>query len=387
MTVEQTFDRSLQIADAHNQVRARLPTFMSLTELITTHALVWCYRHTCFILQSGSACRVPPMTSAHLPAAWLQRKVGTVQGTAKRLQGSGRKGNMQRASSIRTQPHSVRAQRRARGRHLDNQSRRQPHSWVRSSITHRTCSCRSSRPRQRSNDSTSSRCSSREAPIRNNSSGSWAALRSGQPCRVASLASSPVSSRRRPPQIGDHRLHACCQDAVLACCSVCCKTLDLADHFRGSACCRVLDTALHDLQALMAQAQAMVDLAEQFRLQLARQPAEPGSEEVWAPMHLQHSVRMLQAQAQAYASLLRMTFCPKLSYVPSMQTMATDLTDDLVSMGIATPVTKETAGRKYHKELARQVTSLSSALSMHATNADQTMTQHHLQPAMGCAAS
>lgn len=44
--------------------------------------------------------------------------------------------------------------------------------------------------------------------------------------------------------------------------------------------CRVLDTALHDLQALMAQAQAMVDLAEQFRLQLARQPPEPGSPEV-----------------------------------------------------------------------------------------------------------
>ena len=36
--------------------------------------------------------------------------------------------------------------------------------------------------------------------------------------------------------------------------------------------------------------------------------------------------------------------------------MAVDLTDDLVSMGIATPVTKETAGRKYHKKLASQVT-------------------------------
>lgn len=35
--------------------------------------------------------------------------------------------------------------------------------------------------------------------------------------------------------------------------------------------------------------------------------------------------------------------------------MAIDLLDDLVSMGIAAPVTKETAGRKYHKELARQV--------------------------------
>jgi hypothetical protein len=36
----------------------------------------------------------------------------------------------------------------------------------------------------------------------------------------------------------------------------------------------------------MAQAQAMVDLAEQFRLQLARQPLEPGSEEVCILMHL-----------------------------------------------------------------------------------------------------
>ena len=42
----------------------------------------------------------------------------------------------------------------------------------------------------------------------------------------------------------------------------------------STPCCRVLDTALHDLQALMAQAQAMVDLAEQFRLQLARQPPD-----------------------------------------------------------------------------------------------------------------
>lgn len=35
--------------------------------------------------------------------------------------------------------------------------------------------------------------------------------------------------------------------------------------------------------------------------------------------------------------------------------MAIDLTDDLASMGIAIPVTKENAGRKYHRELARQV--------------------------------
>lgn len=153
---------------------------------------------------------------------------------------------------------------------------------------------------------------------------------------------------------------------MLTCCSVCRKRIDLADHFRGSAGCRVLDTALHDLQALMAQAQAMVDLAEQFRLQLARQPAEPGSEEVWAPMHLQHSMRIASGPGTGLCQSVADDVLPQALLVPSMQTMATDLTDDLVSMGIATPVTKETAGRKYHKELARQVTSLSNALSMHA---------------------
>ena len=35
--------------------------------------------------------------------------------------------------------------------------------------------------------------------------------------------------------------------------------------------------------------------------------------------------------------------------------MTTDLSDDLVSMGIAAPVTKETAGKKYYQQLARQV--------------------------------
>lgn len=32
--------------------------------------------------------------------------------------------------------------------------------------------------------------------------------------------------------------------------------------------------------------------------------------------------------------------------------------EELISMGIASPVTKETAGRSYHKELSRQVTIL-----------------------------
>ena len=37
------------------------------------------------------------------------------------------------------------------------------------------------------------------------------------------------------------------------------------------------------------------------------------------------------------------------------QAMAVDLSDDLVSMGIAAPVTKESAGKQYHIQLARQV--------------------------------
>lgn len=44
----------------------------------------------------------------------------------------------------------------------------------------------------------------------------------------------------------------------------------------------MLDSSLVDLQALMAQAQAMVDLAEQFRLQLARAPPESAGQEVRA---------------------------------------------------------------------------------------------------------
>ncbi len=39
------------------------------------------------------------------------------------------------------------------------------------------------------------------------------------------------------------------------------------------------------------------------------------------------------------------------------QALAVDLSDDLVSMGIAAPVTKESAGKQYHTQLARQVDS------------------------------
>mmetsp|Transcript_15225 Transcript_15225/g.45951 ORF Transcript_15225/g.45951 Transcript_15225/m.45951 type:complete len:422 (+) Transcript_15225:178-1443(+) len=84
---------------------------------------------------------------------------------------------------------------------------------------------------------------------------------------------------------------------------------------RVAASDRVMDTALHDLQALMGQAQDMVALAEQFRAALARQPLENADEEV----------------------------------------VANGLAEDLVSMGIAAPVTKEAAGRQYHVRLAREL--------------------------------
>lgn len=79
---------------------------------------------------------------------------------------------------------------------------------------------------------------------------------------------------------------------------------------RAAATDRSLDQAFKDLDALMAQAGEMVALAQRFRGQLL------GGEE--------------DAEARA-------------------------LEADLVAMGIANPVTKDAAGKAYHRELARQV--------------------------------
>lgn len=73
---------------------------------------------------------------------------------------------------------------------------------------------------------------------------------------------------------------------------------------------RTLDEAFQDLRALMAKAQDMVQLAEKFREALASKEAESADVE----MHRQ-----------------------------------------LIEMGIASPVTKDTAGAKYHQQLSRQV--------------------------------
>lgn len=151
-----------------------------------------------------------------------------------------------------------------------------------------------------------------------------------------------------------------------------------------------------DLQALMAQAQAMVDLAEQFRLQLARAPPESAGQEVrarrvfWRQIPARAAVLGISLSAGSvfditvtYHVTLACSRCKPLVccglsihrttsawhglpiaaarlFLVLRQVMSTDLSEDLVSMGIAAPVTKETAGRKYHKELSRQVRSVFS---------------------------
>jgi hypothetical protein len=243
-------------------------------------------------------------------------KASRAPSTVQRFQNFNQWDKMSRGPSMTTQPRFIRAQLWAHGGRPDMQSRRQPHSWDHSSANQPMCRRRSSRTRQCSRSSNGS-CSY-EATSRHVSNNSWAALRSGQQHIVASLASSPVSSRKQPPQIGDCCSHARWQDAVLS--SAVCAMLHNAEqitvsaagfgcaeqsfvHIQVTPCCRVLDTALHDLQALMAQAQAMVDLAEQFRLQLARQPPEPGSQEVYHSIHLPQFDGPISGSVEAYAWL------------------------------------------------------------------------------------
>lgn len=70
-----------------------------------------------------------------------------------------------------------------------------------------------------------------------------------------------------------------------------------------------------DLRALMAKAQEMVQLAERFRGALAGKGGEQAGGEV----------------------------------------MDADMQQQLIEMGIASPVTREAAGARYHVELSRQV--------------------------------
>lgn len=74
-----------------------------------------------------------------------------------------------------------------------------------------------------------------------------------------------------------------------------------------------LDVAFQDLQGLMSKAQEMVKLAEKFRSSLSR---DPGAEQ---------------------------------------DLLDQDTITEMISMGITSPVTKQTAGALYHEELSRQL--------------------------------
>lgn len=85
----------------------------------------------------------------------------------------------------------------------------------------------------------------------------------------------------------------------------------------GLCCCRSLEHAFKDLRGLMAKAAEMVQLAERFRGRIAEQSSTD------------------DADVQEFQE--------------------SGLEAELIQMGIASPVTKETAGVMYHQELARQV--------------------------------
>lgn len=91
--------------------------------------------------------------------------------------------------------------------------------------------------------------------------------------------------------------------------------------------CRTLEQAFADLRGLMAKAGEMVQLAERFRQALAERAAagQDGGE----------------AGAEDW--------------------MDADMEAELISMGIASPVTKASAGALYHRELSRQVRGLRHA--------------------------
>jgi len=79
---------------------------------------------------------------------------------------------------------------------------------------------------------------------------------------------------------------------------------------------RTLDEAFQDLRGLMANAQEMVHLAERFRETLAARGGGAGADgEVTDP----------------------------------------EMQRELIEMGIASPVTKDTAGASYHQQLSREV--------------------------------
>lgn len=95
------------------------------------------------------------------------------------------------------------------------------------------------------------------------------------------------------------------------------KAAALQQSSDGLCCCRSLEHAFKDLRGLMAKAAEMVQLAERFRGRIAEQSSTDN------------------ADVQEFRE--------------------SGLEAELIQMGIASPVTKETAGVMYHQELARQV--------------------------------
>ena len=77
-----------------------------------------------------------------------------------------------------------------------------------------------------------------------------------------------------------------------------------------------MEQAFKDLRALMGKAQEMVTLAERFRGKSTNSADSKGSSE---------------------------------------EVMDADMENELIALGIASPVTKSTAGALYHQQLARQV--------------------------------
>lgn len=76
--------------------------------------------------------------------------------------------------------------------------------------------------------------------------------------------------------------------------------------------CRTMEQAFKDLRALMARAQEMVALAQRFRERSAGERADD-------------------------------------------EAMDAEMESELISLGIASPVTRSTAGALYHQQLSRQV--------------------------------
>lgn len=88
-------------------------------------------------------------------------------------------------------------------------------------------------------------------------------------------------------------------------------------------CCRTLEEAFQDLRGLMTKAQEMVQLAEKFRETLVAKGDSSQSE-----------------------------------------TLDPEMQQQLIEIGIASPVTKELAGAAYHNQLSRQVTELQTTWSL-----------------------